>query len=111
MNTMVTVSDTQGEIFRDNQTVRVMDQIGNDIAVLFCTKYLGIVPNDAAGRISLWSDIVKHHRQLQEIRAIDEFADSDVTVTQGETRRSVVVTDLVTVVSSMGTLYMTVTVK
>ena len=111
VNTMVTVSDTQGEVFKDNQTVRVMDQIGNDIAVLFCTKYLGIVPNDAAGRISLWSDIVKHHRQLQEIRAIDEFADSDVTVTQGETKRSVVVTDLVTVVSSMGTLYMTVTVK
>lgn len=111
VNTMTTVSDTCGEIFKDNQTVRVIDQIGNDIAVLFCTKYLGVVPNDAAGRISLWSDIVKHHRQLQEIRAIDEFSDSDVTVSQGETKRSVVVTDLVSVVSAMGTLYMTVTVK
>lgn len=111
VNTMVTVSDTCGEVFKDNQTIRVIDQIGNDIAVLFCTKYLGVVPNDAAGRISLWSDIVKHHRQLREIRAIDEFADSDVTVAQGETKRSVVVTDRVTVVSSMGTLYMTVTVK
>lgn len=110
VNTMVTVSDTQGDVFKDNQTVRVMDQIGNDIAVLFCTKYLGVVPNDAAGRISLWSDIVKHHKQLQKIRAIDEFSDSDVTVEQGNTKRSVVVTDLVTVVNSMGRLYMTVTV-
>ena len=71
INTMVTTSDTQGDVFKDNQTVRVMDQIANDIAVLFNTKYLGVVPNDAAGRISLWSDIVKHHEQLQEIRAID----------------------------------------
>lgn len=110
INTMVTVSDTQGDIFKDNQTVRVCDQIANDIAVLFNTKYLGAVPNDAAGRISLWSDIVKHHEQLQEIRAIEDFSDSDVTVEQGDTKKSVVVTDLVTVVNAMSKLYMTVTV-
>ena len=32
INTMVTTSDTQGDIFKDNQTIRVIDQIGNDIA-------------------------------------------------------------------------------
>lgn len=110
INTMTTISDTQGEIFKNNQTVRVMDQIANDIAILFNTKYLGVVPNDAAGRISLWSDIVKHHEQLQEIRAIEDFSDSDVTVEQGNTKKSVVVTDLVTVVNAMSKLYMTVTV-
>lgn len=110
INTMVTTSDTQGEIFKDNQTIRVMDQIGNDIAVLFNTKYLGVVPNDAAGRISLWSDIVKHHEQLQDIRAIEDFSDSGVKVEQGSTKKSVVVTDSVTVVNAMGKLYMTVTV-
>lgn len=110
INTMVTTSDTMGDIFKDNQTIRVIDQIGNDIAVLFNTKYLGVVPNDAAGRISLWSDIVKHHEQLQEIRAIENFSDADVKVDQGDTKKSVVVTDLVTVVNAMGKLYMTVTV-
>ncbi len=110
INTMITTSDTQGDIFKDNQTVRVIDQIANDIAVLFNTKYLGVVPNDASGRISLWSDIVKHHEQLQEIRAIENFSDSDVTVEQGSTKKSVVVTDLVTVVNAMSKLYMTVTV-
>lgn len=111
INTMVTISNTQGEIFKDNQTIRVIDQIGNDIAVLFNTKYLGVVPNDASGRISLWSDIVKHHEQLQEIRAIEDFSDADVTVGPGDTKKSVVVTDLVTVVNAMGKLYMTVTVE
>lgn len=110
INTMITTSDTMGDIFKDNQTIRVIDQIGNDIAVLFNTKYLGVVPNDAAGRVSLWSDIVKHHEQLQEIRAIENFSDADVTVDQGDTKKSVVVTDLVTIVNAMGKLYMTVTV-
>lgn len=109
-NSMVTTSDTQGDIFKDNQTVRVIDQIGNDIAVLFNTKYLGVVPNDNAGRISLWSDIVKHHEQLQTIRAIENFSDSDVTVAPGDGKRSVVVSDYITIVNAMSKLYMTVTV-
>ncbi len=110
INTMVTTSDTQGEIFKDNQTVRVIDQIGNDIAVLFNTKYLGVVPNDAAGRVSLWSDIVKHHEQLQEIRAIENFLDTDVKVEQGNTKKSVLVTDFITVVNAMSKLYMVCTI-
>lgn len=110
INSMVTTTDTMGDIFKDNQCIRVIDQIANDIAVLFNTKYLGVVPNDAAGRLSLWSDIVKHHQQLQDIRAIENFTDSAITVEQGDTKKSVVVSDAIEVVSSMGQLYMTVTV-
>lgn len=110
INSLVTLSDEKGEIFQDNQTIRVIDQIANDIAVLFNTKYLGNVPNDASGRISLWSDIVKHHEQLQEIRAIENFSDSDVIVEQGNTKKAVVVNDVVTVVNTMAQLYMTVVV-
>ncbi len=110
VNSLVTASDTKGDVFKDNQTIRVTDQIANDIAVLFNTKYLGVVPNDEAGRISLWSDIVKHHSQLQNIRAIENFSDEDVTVLQGNDKKSVVVNDAVTVVNAMAKLYMTVTV-
>lgn len=110
INSMVTTSDDCGEVFKDNQTIRIIDQIANDIAVLFNTKYLGVMPNDAAGRVSLWSDIVKHHQELQDIRAIENFSDSDVTVAQGDTKKSVVVTDVVEVVNAMGKLYMTVNV-
>lgn len=110
VNSLVTTSDTKGDIFKDNQTIRVIDQIANDIAVLFNTKYLGVVPNDEAGRISLWTDIVKHHQQLQDVRAIENFSDEDVTVSQGNTKKAVVVNDAVTVVNAMAKLYMTVTV-
>lgn len=110
INSLVTTSDTKGDVFKDNQTIRVIDQIANDIAVLFNTKYLGVVPNDAAGRISLWTDIVKHHEQMQDIRAIENFSAEDVTVSQGSTKKAVVVNDAVTVVNAMAKLYMTVTV-
>lgn len=110
INSMVTTSDTKGDVFKDNQTIRVIDQIANDIATLFNTKYLGVVPNDASGRISLWADIVKHHEQLQEIRAIENFTDADVTVDQGDSKKAVVVSDLITVVNAMAQLYMTVKV-
>nr|DAH43939.1 MAG TPA: tail sheath protein [Caudoviricetes sp.] len=110
INTMVTTSDTCGDIFKDNQTVRVIDQLGNDDAVLFNTKYLGVVPNDASGRTSLWSDLVKIRTQLQELGAIEEFTDADVIVAQGSSKKAVVVTSAITVVNTMSKLYMTVTV-
>ena len=110
INTMVTTSDTCGDVFKDNQTIRVIDQLGNDDAVLFNTKYLGVVPNNASGRTSLWSDIVKIRSQLQDLGAIENFNDSDVTVAQGDSKKAVVVTSAITVVNAMGKLYMTVTV-
>lgn len=110
INTMVTTTDTCGDVFKDNQTIRVIDQLGNDDAVLFNTKYLGIVPNNAAGRISLWSDFVKIRQQLQELGAIENFTDASVVVVPGDTKKSVVVTSEIEVVNAMGKLYMTVTV-
>lgn len=110
INSMVATSDTKGDVFKENQTIRVIDQIANDIATLFNTKYLGVVPNDASGRISLWSDIVKHHEQLEGIRAIENFEDADIVVEQGDSKKAVVVSDIITVVNAMAQLYMTVRV-
>lgn len=111
INTFLTVTDEKSADFSSNQTIRVIDQIANDIATLFNGKYLGNVPNDAAGRISLWSDIVTHHQQLQDIRAIEDFVPDNVTVERGNTKNSVVVNDVVTPVSAMSKLYMTVVVS
>ncbi|MBP1582176.1 MAG: phage tail sheath family protein [Oscillospiraceae bacterium] len=99
------------EHFGSNQIIRVLDQIANDIAVIFCTKYLGLVPNDNPGRISLWSDIVKHHNELQKIRAIQEFSADDVSVYQGDSKDSVVVDDAVNAVVGMAKLYQTIIVS
>lgn len=111
INTFTSITDEKSSDFSSNQTIRVLDQIANDIAVLFGTKYIGKVPNDASGRISLWNDIVKHHQELQNIRAIENFNPDNVTVAQGDTKKAVVVTDYVTPVNAMAQLYMTVYVQ
>ena len=111
INTFTSITDEKSSDFSSNQTIRVLDQIANDIAVLFGTKYIGKVPNDASGRISLWNDIVKHHQELQNIRAIENFNPDNVTVAQGDTKKAVVVADYVTPVNAMEQLYMTVYVQ
>lgn len=67
INSFISITDEKSSDFSSNQTIRVLDQIANDIAVLFGKKYIGKVPNDASGRVSLWNDIVKHHMELQNI--------------------------------------------
>ena len=111
INSFISITDEKSSDFSSNQTIRVLDQIANDIAVLFGKKYIGKVPNDASGRVSLWNDIVKHHMELQNIRAIENFNPDNVTVVQGDTKKSVVVTDYVTPVNAMAQLYMTVYVQ
>lgn len=111
INTFVSVTDEKSGDFASNQTIRVLDQIANDIALIFAKKYIGKVPNDASGRVSLWNDICKHHRELENIRAIENFDSDRVTVEQGDTKKSVVVNDYVTPVNAMAQLYMSVYVE
>lgn len=108
INTLTTVTEDKGRDFSRNQTVRVLDRIGNDIASLINSKYIGKIPNDAAGRISLQSDIVKHHKELAAIRAIEDFDPGDVAVEAGTGKGAVVITDCVKPANTICQIYMTV---
>lgn len=111
VNSLTTTTVDKGEDFKSNQTIRVIDQIANDIAKLFNTKYLGKIPNNASGRVSLWADIVAHHRDMEAIQAIEAFDSAALTVEQGATKKSILVNDVVTVTNAMSKLYMTVVVQ
>lgn len=111
INSFVSFTDDKNEDFSSNQVIRVLDQIGNDIAVLFNTKYLGKVPNDDAGRLSLWNDIVTYNKQLEQLRAIENFDPGELKVEKGDSKNAVVVANPVTPVMAMEKLYMTVYVS
>ena len=110
INTMVTTTDTTGDVFKNNQTIRVIDELANSDAQLFNKKYLGVVPNDDAGRSALWVDLCKIRKQLEKIRAIENFNEMDVQVAQGDTKKVVVVMGAITVVNAMSKMYMTITI-
>ena len=111
INSLITTTSEKNNLFCSNQTIRVCDQVAMDIATIFNTRYLGIMPNDKLGRTSLWADIVKYMKNLEVLRAIEDFADTDVVVEQGEIKRAVVVNTPITVVNCMEQLYMTVKVN
>lgn len=111
IDSLTTFTDDKNDDFSFNQVVRVLDQIGNDIATLFNTKYIGKIQNDAAGRVAFWNDIVTYNKQLETLRAIENFASEDVVVEKGNDKKSVVVSNAVTPVCAMEKLYMTVVVS
>lgn len=111
INTLTTFTEERNRDFSSNQTVRVLDQIGNDIAAIFNTKYLGNMPNDGAGRVSLWNDIVSYGKEMERLRAIEPVEAKDISVERGNSKRSVVVSCPVTPINCMSQLYMTVVVS
>lgn len=110
INSFVSVTVDKNIDFNSNQVIRVLDQIGNDIAALFNKQYIGKIQNNNAGRVSFWKDLVFYHQQLEQIQAIENFSPDDVIVEKGNDKKSVVVTNPVTPVNCMSKLYMTVVV-
>ena len=106
INSLVTLTEEQGDVFQDNQTVRVIDSIATSIASIFAEKYIGKVPNNESGRTTLWSDVIKIHQNLANINAIEGFENEDIVIEQGESKKSVQISGAITVVNTMTKLYM-----
>ena len=111
INSLVSVTTEKGEDFKSNQTIRVLDQFATDTASIFNTKYLGKIPNDDAGRTSLWNDIVKLATDYQTTRAIENFEDADVSIQKGNDKKSLYIDTALEPVNAMEKLYMTVVVE
>lgn len=111
INTFTSFTKQKNEDFSANQVIRVLDQIATDIARLFNKTYLGKEPNDPDGRIAFWGDLVTYHKEMQRVRAIQNFTPDDIPVpTQGESKEAVLSEYQVQPTMCMEKLYMTVVV-
>lgn len=111
INSLVTTDADKGADFKNNQTVRVLDQLAIDVATIFNTNYIGNIPNNESGRLSLWNDIVTIYNQYLQMQAIENFASEDITVEQGNDKESVTVNGSIQPVNAMEKLYMTIVVE
>lgn len=111
INSFVSITKYKNEDFQANQVIRVLDQIGNDIAILFNSQYIGKIQNNQAGRIAFWNDIVAYNKELERIEALTDVVADDVKVEKGQDKKSVMVVNKVTPVCAMEKLYMTVVVS
>lgn len=111
INTFTNFTKEKNVDFSSNQVIRVLDQIATDVARLFNRQYNGKQPNDVDGRIALWNDIVAYHKELQRVRAIQNFVSEDVPIpVQGNTKESVLSEYQVQPTVCMEKLYMNIVV-
>lgn len=108
INTFVTFTDDEGEIFAHNQTVRVCDQRHNDVKRIFNKKYLGNIQNDSDGRASFWGDVVALSDQYAQMRAIEPYDSKSLTIEIGDKPTDVVGRDYIRIIGTMEKLYMTI---
>lgn len=111
INSFTSITKDKNSDFQMNQVIRVLDQIANDIAVLFNKQYIGKVQNNAAGRIAFWNDLVTYNKELEKLQALENVVSDEIIVEKGDSKDSVVVTNPVTPVCAMAKLYMTVVVS
>lgn len=106
INTFTNYSSDKNSDFSNNQIIRILDNVGNDIARIFNTYYLGKEINDTTGRNLFKAELVSYFRNLQAIRTLDNFNSDNLTVDKGTEKGDVVVDVLIEPVASMDKLYM-----
>ncbi|MDE6182121.1 MAG: phage tail sheath subtilisin-like domain-containing protein, partial [Eubacteriales bacterium] len=106
INTFTSFSTDKNSDFSNNQIIRVLDATANDIARIFNDYYLGKMQNDELGRDMFKAEVINYFRQLQSIRAIDNFNDNDIEVSKGTEKGDVVLDVLVEPIACMDKLYM-----
>jgi hypothetical protein len=108
INTLHTFVTNKGQLFGYNQTIRVIDEIGNDYATIFDTKYIGKVQNNDGGRLLLWNDLDNINTNLNSTGAIQGYSSSDLKVEAGTDKNDVYVSLSINIAGTMEKLYMEV---
>ena len=111
INSFTSFTNQKKSDFGSNQAIRVLDQIGNDCALMFAKTYMNIEDNDTPGRTALWNDLCDYSKKLQTLRAIQNFDTADITVERGETAKDVLVSYYVEPTLAMEKMYMYVYVR
>ena len=112
INTFTSFTKQKNKDFSNNQVIRVLDQHAIDIARLFNKTYLGKEQNDDDGRTGLWGDVVDYEKEMQRIRAIQNFNADDVPIPQQGNGKEVVLSRYaVQPTVAMEKLYMDIYIK
>lgn len=108
INSLTTFSTQKGKRFGENTTIRVNDQIGNDVAVMFNTQIMGKVQNDSEGRLYVWDKINDIMQALATQRAISNYDSADLRVFEIEGDSSAIGAEILyTPLNMLDKLYLT----
>lgn len=107
LNSLVTLTEDKGTVFKRNETICTTDDIATYTANLFTGKYLGKIRNDPAGRVSFHTDLCLYLDELVTRGAITGYDPSNVTVSPGKGKTDIIASIAVETLGTMEKLYMT----
>lgn len=108
INSLTTTMPKKGKFFTKNRVIRTLDNLANDISLIFESNYVGQANNTEDGRALLRAGLVDYLTVLQNMAAIQNFETDDVTVKSGNDIDAVVVEVWVQPVDSVEKIYTTV---
>lgn len=106
INTFTSFTTDKNSDFSNNQVIRVLDSVANDVANIFNTYYLGKVQNNKLGRDLFKSEVIDYINSLQAINAVEDFTSDDISIEAGSEKGDVVVNLSILPISAMEKLYM-----
>lgn len=111
INSLVTYTTDISEVYHKNRVIRLLNTIANDIYRQFSNGYIGVVNNNATGRMQFKSTIVGYLLNIQSNNGVQNFDATDVTVEAGEAIDAVIVNIAIQPLDSAEKIYVTITVN
>ena len=108
INSLTTVTEEAGKVFKKNRLIRTIDNIANDVAKIFEADYVGKVNNDDNGRMLLKAYLADYFTALQNMGAIKNFETDDITISAGADADAVEITCSIQPLDSVEKIYITV---
>ena len=112
INTLTTFTQKVGQVFHKNTTMRVCSTLANDIYREFALNWLGKVKNNEEGRGLFKAAILGRLKTMYDRGALRiRPTGDDVTVEQGDSADSIVITLAIAIGDSVEKVYITITVS
>lgn len=112
INTLTTYTQDIGEVFHKNRTMRVCNSLANDLYREFSENFLGHVNNDETGRSAFKATILDYLLTMFSRGALRERpSGDDVTVEQGNSLDSILITIAIRIADSVEKVYITISVS
>lgn len=111
INSLHTFTAKKSYDFSKNRAIRVLDEVGNTVNLIWEKSYCGKLDNDADGRGVYLADLVEYGNKLQDIHAITNFLGAkDIAIDMGDDLDAVQFEWPIQPVDSMEKLYAVFTV-
>lgn len=111
INTLITFTEEEPEMFSKNKIIRVLDSIADHIRERGNAAYIGKIPNTAEGRMLFKGEILTYFRDLEAQGLISGVTADDIVVSKGTASDAVVVDYAVQPIDVMEKIYNTIVVS